>query len=121
MADSARAAPGTDDRARLRIRNRWNGENAHVTLSDYTHLPHIARQIEHDVPVPPPDAVSARRRTSDRLPQAEESSRRLIEDRPRRPRQSAWRLPGIGIGVAEITKSPATAAPCVLIQLGGVT
>jgi len=43
MADSARAAPGTDDRARLRIRNRWNGENAHVTLSDYTHLPHTVR------------------------------------------------------------------------------
>jgi len=45
MADSARAAPGMDDRARLRIRNRWNGENAHVTLSDYTHLPHGGRQL----------------------------------------------------------------------------
>jgi len=44
MADSARAAPRTDDRARLRIRNRWNGENAHVTLSDYTHLPQTEGQ-----------------------------------------------------------------------------
>jgi hypothetical protein len=42
MADSASAAPGTTEnsgRARLKIRNRWNGKNAHVTLSDYTHLP----------------------------------------------------------------------------------
>jgi hypothetical protein len=28
-------------------------------------VPHIARQIEHDVPGPPLDAVSARRRTCD--------------------------------------------------------
>ena len=36
-------------------------------------------------------------------------------------RQGAWRLPGIGIGVAGMTKGPAAAAPCGLIQLGEVT
>lgn len=44
-------------------------------------------------------------------------------DRTPAPPPPAKRLEtaGIGIGVAGMTKSPATAAPCGLIQLGEVT
>ena len=55
------------------------------------------------------------------VPQADQSGRRWMEERRRPPRQGAWRLPGIGIGVAGMTESPDTAAPCGLIQLGEVT
>ena len=84
-------------------------------------VPHIARQIEHDVPGAAAGyCLGKEGGRATRLRQVEESSRRWIEDRPP-SRQSAWRLPGIRIGVAGMAESPATAAPCGLIQLGEVT
>jgi hypothetical protein len=49
-------------------------------------LPHIVRQLQHDAPVPPLDAVSARTWTSDPWPQAVRVNRRWTEaDSPAMP------------------------------------
>jgi hypothetical protein len=56
------------------------------TRNARTWLPHIVRQLQHDVPVPPLDAVSVRTWTSDPWPQADQSNRRWTEaDSPAMP------------------------------------
>ena len=49
-------------------------------------MPHIVCQLQHDAPVPPLDAASARTRTSDPWPRADQSNRRWTEaDSPAMP------------------------------------
>jgi len=49
-------------------------------------MPHIVRQFQHDPPVPPLDAASARTWTSDPWPQADQSNRRWTKaDSPAMP------------------------------------
>ena len=55
-------------------------------------LPHSVRQFQHDAPVPPLDAASARTWTSDPWPQAGQSNRRWTEaDSPAMPIVSVTR------------------------------
>jgi hypothetical protein len=76
-------------------------ENFHEPLlRKLAFLPHIARQIEHEVPVPPLDAGS---KTGPVHP-------------AKRQEAAGDRNQGAGM-----TGSPATAARCGLIQLGEVT
>jgi hypothetical protein len=59
---------------------------AHAKCTHMVDMPVIVRQLQHDVPVPPLDAVSVRTWTSDPWPQADQSNRRWTEaDSPAMP------------------------------------